>query len=219
MALRYRDLLDILIGRAERLGLVDPDTNKADAAELELYLFQALLDIVEVHDLDTYMVNNLSLTLTVEGQPDYPMPDDYGRLIMPRSQQKRGIYLFNGVKNVDLDYVDPNSFARQTPSVPAIPTQFTVMRRTLWLYPSPDAAYGIRGLYIDRVGRPDLDDDVLLSYPTALINETLFLFASDMNRLTQSLAATRTEGLARLVGGNMGGANRIATQLVGAPGG
>ena len=44
-SLRFSDLIDILIQRAERLGLVDAESKKADSAELELYLFQALLPL------------------------------------------------------------------------------------------------------------------------------------------------------------------------------
>jgi len=201
--LKYNDLLDILIQRAERLGLVDADAKKADAAELELYLFQALLHITDTSDLPAYTVQNMNIVTTQVGVVQYPMPDDYGRLITPRVQNKRGIYVFDTLQNKDLTYIDPNSFARQVSLVPGTPEQFTITQRTLSLFPTPDkSTYTVRGVYIQRVDRPDLDDDVLIMYPTALIDEALFRLASDMNRINQSLMTTRTESLARLVAGS-----------------
>jgi hypothetical protein len=189
--------------RAERLGLVDESSKKADAAELELYLFQALLDLTDGADLPAYVVQNITIASTAQGTANYAMPDDYGRLIMPRVQNKRGLYIFDGLLNTDLTYIDPNSFARQVSLTQGKPEQFTITQRQLWLYPTPDAtAYTIRGVYIQRVDRPDLDDDVLLGYPTALIDEALFRLASDMNRMTQTLLTMRVESLARLAAGS-----------------
>src|SRR5712692_4488612 len=51
MSIRYKDLLDLLMQRADRLALVDSATGKVDAVELELYMFNALLSIVETVDL------------------------------------------------------------------------------------------------------------------------------------------------------------------------
>jgi hypothetical protein len=201
--IRYADLLDIMMQRATRLGLVSDATKKADAAELELYLFQALLDITEASDLPAYTVQNTSIVTTAVGIAQYPMPDDYGRLIMPRVQNKRGIYVYDTFEIVDLTYIDPNAFARQLSTTPSRPEQFTITQRTLSLFPTPDTtAYTIRGVYIQHVDRPDLDDDVLIMYPTALIDEALFRLASDMNRVSQSLSATRAESMARLLAGS-----------------
>ena len=41
MPLHFSDILDLLMTRAERLGLVSGPEKHADAAELEMYLFQA----------------------------------------------------------------------------------------------------------------------------------------------------------------------------------
>lgn len=201
--LKFSDLIDVLLQRAERLGLVDQDSKKADAAELELYLFQGLLDITDACDLPAYIVQNTNIAATVRGVSSYPMPDDYGRLITPRVQNKRGIYSFDTLLNTDLTYVDPNSFARQVSLIQGPPTQFTITQRALWLYPTPDSAsYVVRGVYVQRVDRPDLDDDVLIAYPTALIDEALFRLASDMNRVSQSLTAARAESMARMIAGS-----------------
>lgn len=184
--LHYSDLLDIMTTRAERLGLTDPATQKVDAAELELYIFQALLDVVEASDLEAYTVTNTQMAVTTSGVATYPMPADYGRLILLRVQNKRGIYLNDGLKNDDLMYIDPNSFARQTSLQPARPKSFTVSKRQLFLYPTPDdntgSDYMVSGVYIERIERPNLDDEVLLSYPTVLIDVALYRLASDMGK-------------------------------------
>ncbi len=199
MALKFSDLLDILMQRAERLGLVDADSKKADAAELEIYLFQALLDLTEGGDLPAYLVQNTTIATTTAGTAVYPMPADYGRLILPRVQNKRGLYLFDSFELVDLTYIDPNAFSRQVALTNAKPEQFTITQRNLYLFPTPDKdTYTVRGLYMQRVDRPELDDEVPIMYPMALVDESLFRLASDMNRVTQSLVATRSEARLRL---------------------
>ena len=214
----YADLLDILMQRGARLGLLDEASQKVDATEMELYLFQALLDVSEIHDLEAYIINNVQIAATSAGVNQYVMPADYGRLITPRVQNRRGMYVFDGVRTFDLEYLDPNGFARLVSLRNAPPVSFTVMRRQLWLYPTPDANngtdYTIRGLYIERAGRPDLDEEVLLSYPTVLVDEALFLLAGDMNRVTPALAAKRAEGLSKLIGGPMGTVAKFARAAV-----
>ncbi len=202
MSLHYSDLLDIMMTRAERLGLVDPATQKVDAAELELYLFQALLDVVEVSDLEAYTVTNPQIAVTTATIASYPMPSDYGRLILMRVQNKRGIYLNDGLKNDDLTYVDPNSFARQTALVPGRPKQFTVSKRQIFLFPPPDTNtntnYLIAGVYIERIDRPNLDDEVLLSYPTVLVDVALARLGSDMGKQQPALDRSWQMAMAKL---------------------
>ena len=200
--------------RAERLGLVNADNGKVDAAELELYLFQALLDVSELHDLDAYTINNPQIVVTSAGENRYEMPTDYGRLIAPRVQNKRGLYIFDGVKSVDLEFLDPNAFARLVSVQDALPRFFSITRRQLYLNPTPDSNnsrdYTVRGIYIERIERPDLDAEVLLSYPSVLVDQSLFRLAGDMGKLTEALATTRSEGLAKLVSGPLGTVARVA---------
>ena len=207
--------------RAARLGLTDEETGKVDAAELELYLFQALLDVSELHDLDAYTIHNPQVAVTAAGDSVYKMPDDWGRLIAPRVQNKRGLYIFDGVKSVDLEYLDPNGFARLVSTQNAIPRFFSVTRRQLYLSPTPadnnGRNYTVRGIYIERISRPDLDAEVLLSYPSVLVDQALFRLAGDMGRLTEALATTRGEGLAKLVGGPMGTVARVAQSAMRRP--
>ena len=203
--IRYSDLSDLMLQRMERLGFVSPE-GRADAAEAELYLFHALLDIVELVDTPQFERNNQEITVTSNGIAEYAMPDDYGRLIHPRVQNKRGIFLWDTVSNTDLEYIDPNAFARQSSLANARPEQFTVIGRALWLFPTPDANgtsnYTVRGLYIVRPSRPDLEDEVTLSYPSALIDQALYRLASDMGKTNEMLTNARSEGIARLARGS-----------------
>jgi hypothetical protein len=204
--------------RGARLGLLDEASQRVDATEMELYLFQALMYISEVCDLESYTINNSQVALTSVGVNTYPLPADYGRLIIPRVLNKRGMYVFDGLRNFDLEYLDPNGFARLVSANNAPPVSFTVMRRQIWLYPTPDdnngEDYTVRGLYIERVDRPNLDEDVLISYPTVLVDEALFILAGDMNRVTPQLAAKRAEGIAKIIGGPMGSVTQLARAAI-----
>jgi len=202
MAITYADLVDLMLSRAERLGLTAPGETKADAAEMELYLFYALLEIVERADIPAYVEYNDMLALTQAGKRDYLLPDTYGRLIVPRAQNKRGVYLFDTVRNVDLEYVEPNSFHRETSLAPGMPERFTVTQRTLWLFPTPSAEFTLRATYVVRATRPELDDDVILNYPTALVDVALHRLASDAGKNAQILDQARQESLARLLQGS-----------------
>jgi hypothetical protein len=190
----------------ERLGLLAPGEQKADATEAELYLFNALLEILEVSDIPAYLTYNDHMVETSVGDASYPLPDDFGRLILPRVRNKRGLYLFDQARTTDLEYLDPNTFHRQTPAPHATPTRFTVTGRTLWLYPAPHANalpnFIVRGTYVMQAVRPDLSDEVILPYPTALVDVALCRIASDAGKQIQALDQTRQESLARLVQGS-----------------
>src|SRR3990167_8364170 len=209
MPLHFSDVLDLLETRAERFGLVSRTEQKADTAELEIYMFQALLDITESVDIPAYLKRDQAIAITTAGQPDYPLPADFGRLILPRVQNRRGIYLYDTIRNVDLEYVDPNVFTRRSSFRNERPTQFTIIERRLWLYPTPDgngtSDYTVRGLYMHVIDRPELDHEVPLSYPTALVDVALFRLASDAGKQVQALTATRTESMERLAAGGRSG--------------
>jgi len=187
--------------RAERLGLLTTADQKVDTVELEIYLFQGLLDILEVADIPDYTAYNGTFTITEAGNPSYPVPDVFGRLLLPRVKNRRGFYLFDGLRNNDLEYVEPNSLMRQLGAPNKKPTQFTVASRSLWLSPTPDTTYTVRATYVIKAERPSLDDDVLLSYPTALIDCALWRQATDMGKQVPALTAARQESIAKLLGG------------------
>lgn len=216
--MQYRDVLDILIPRAQRLGLTEASSGEVDAVELEMYMYNALLKLVELVDLSEYTAREPTIAVTEPGREDYPVPEDFGRLIRPTSLLTRGIRLSNGVTRSALTYLDPTDFDSDYLESGHVPTHFTVQTRTFYLRPAPDdnggAQYTLSGLYIQRVPRITLDHEVRLDDPAALIEETLFMLASDANVLTQSLATTRTEALARLAGGDMGRATQIGDRFV-----
>lgn len=206
MALKYSDILDLLMTRAVRLGLIDKTSGNPDAAELELYMFQALLDIVEMVDMPAFMHHDDNMMVTAAGIVEYPMPSDFGRLIYPRVQNHRGIYLYDTFQNVDLEYLDPNAFSRKVSQTNAKPASFTVMERRLWLYPTPDSNstlnYTVRAVYIRAASRPDLDEEVPFGFPTVLVDVALSRLAADIGKQTQALSATREEIAARLLAGS-----------------
>lgn len=201
MAVKYADLLDIMEQRAERLGLLTTADQKVDTVELEIYLFQGLLDILESADIPDYTDYNDNFARTEVGRPSYPVPDVFGRLLLPRVKNRRGFYLYDGVKNLDLEYIEPNGLLRQVGAPNGKPTQFTIVKRALWLFPTPDATYTVRATYIMKAERPVLDDDVLLSYPTALIDSALYRQATDMGKQVPALATARQEAIAKLLNG------------------
>jgi hypothetical protein len=219
LSLRYKDLLDIFIQRADRLGLVDPSTSRTDAAELELYLFQALLSIIEMEDLNDYTIRNENILVTQAGVDNYSAPDDFGRLIAPRVRNRRGIYLNDTAVDHDLEYIDPNIFVRQSNGPQGVPSQFTVMRRRFFLSPTPDANgannYKLRGIYIERAGRPDMQDDVPLAFPTVLTDEAIFILAGDMGKMNSTILTRRTEAMVKLMGSPLGNADRISRNMHG----
>jgi hypothetical protein len=202
MSLKYSDLLDIMEQRAERLGLIDVDEGRADSVELMLYVFQALLEIVESADIPAYMTYDALIAQTTTGKADYNLPDEFGRLILPRVHNKRGFYLFDTVNNVQLEYMEPPSFFARTEMSNNVPIFFTVAEEKMWLSPPPNGVYTIRATYIKQITRPELDDTVTLQYPTALIETALQRFATDVGKQAQGLTTSKQESLVRLTQGS-----------------
>ena len=204
--MKYKNLLDMLIPRVERLGLIDTSTGRADAAELELYLYQSLLDILDAFDFEAYTIIDDNMAITQAGTRNYALPTRFGRLIYPRVMGKRGIFLqdVTDAEAFDLEFVDPNTFMKRPSLANRRPTHFTISQRQLYLYPTPDAAaggsaYTVIGAYIERVERPEPDDDVILPNPAALIHNTIYLIASDTGKLNNILIQQRNESLQNLL--------------------
>lgn len=215
--MKYQDLLDMLVPRVERLGLIDSATGRADAAEIELYLYQSLLDILDSFDFEAYTIIDDNIALTQAGTRTYVLPSRFGRLIYPRVMGKRGIFLQDATdaEAFELEFVDPNTFMKRPSLANRRPTHFTISQRTLYLYPTPDvaaggSAYTVIGAYIERVERPDLDDDVILPNPAVLIHNTLYLIASDAGKLTQVIANQRQESLQNLLASQTRNAHLLA---------
>ena len=202
----YQDLIDIILPRVERLGLSDPTTARADAAEVRLYLYQSLLDILDSFDFEAYTIIDDNMALTQASIRTYALPSRFGRLILPRMMGKRGIFLQDetDADAFALEFLDPNTFMKRPSLANRRPTHFTISQRTLYLYPTPDVAaggsgYTVIGAYIERVNRPDPADDVILPNPAALIHNTLYLIAADAGKLNQIIVQQRQESLQNLL--------------------
>ena len=204
--MKYRDLFDMLIPRVERLGLIDTSTGRADAAELELYLYQSLLDIIDTFDFECYTIIDDNIAITQNGVRTYALPPRFGRLIYPRVMGKRGMFLqdVTDTEVFELEFVDPHVFMKRPNIANRRPTIFTLSERTLYLYPTPDvaaggAAYTIIGTYIDRVDRPDLDDDVILPNPATLVHNAIYLIASDTGKINEGIIKQRNDSMQNLI--------------------
>lgn len=204
--MRYEEILDLLQIRAENLGLKDAATERTDSAILELYLWQGLIDMSELADVPALMRHDVLLFTTESGVNTYRLPEDWGRLIQPRVRNRRGIYLYDTIKQYDLEYADPNVLARQHSPTRSRPRQFTVIERSLILYPTPDdnsgLNYTVKGVYVLRQERPALDDEVPVPYPGMLVDLALYRYAADLGKMIQSLADARTENVVRLAVGS-----------------
>lgn len=218
--MKYRDLFNMLIPRVERIGLIDTSTGRADVAELELYLYQSLLDIIDTFDFECYTIIDDNIAVTQSGTRAYALPKRFGRLIYPRVMGKRGIFIqdVTDAETFELEFVDPNTFLKHPSLANRRPSIFTISERTLYLYPTPDAAaggasYTVIGTYIDRIDRPELDDDVILPNPAALVHNAIFLIASDTGKINEGIVRQRTESMQNLLASQTRNMNMVATGI------
>ena len=181
----YSDLLDIALQRARRLKLGDMVVN-----ELEAAMYDTLVWLAGIYDLDAFIILDDAMYLTSTNQETYPLPSNFGRLLHPVKPNSSGdalsgLYVYDGTSLLPLTYKHPlewNDLDRTTDGAGA-PSTFTIMGRTLYLNPLPDAngtmAYRGRGQYIASIEPFELDDEVLLDHPHVLVSETLFKLAGD----------------------------------------
>ena len=203
----YSNLLDVTLQRARRLNLGETVVN-----ELERAMYDTLVWLAGIYDLDCFIKLNDAMYLTSTSVETYGLPSDFGRLLHPvkpnaSNEPFSGLYAYDGTSLLPLSYRHPlewNDFDRTTTGAPS---RFTIMGRTLYLNPPPDAngtnAYRGRGQYIAAVERFELDDEVLLDHPHVLVSQTLFRLAGDTpempaNTLTL-LAREATQDLTALV--------------------
>jgi len=188
MATRWLDISDMLEGRGKRLGLPD------DSADMVLAAWNVLQNIVDTYDIPSYMVNNDSMFQTLPGRTSYPLPEDFGRLLGTSDQQylnvggtgDSGLYLAGGsTKAFSIAFREAIAFRSQSTLQQGKPSHFTLSGRQIVLDPPPDtnggANYLAQGVYMAAVQRPDLDlqDEIILDEPTALVAGTLYQIASD----------------------------------------
>ena len=189
MTTRWSDIADMLEGRAKRLGIPD------DVADMLLAAHNVLQNIVDTYDLPSYLVNNDAMFQTLPGHTTYPLPEDFGRLLGTTDQLytgasgstgQSGLFLVGGSdKPFPLHFVEAIAFRNQATREPNKPQHFTLSGRQLVLDPPPDTNGGEnyigQGVYMACVTRPDLDleGEILLPEPTAIIAGTLYQIASD----------------------------------------
>ena len=189
MTMRWVDLADMLEGRAKRLGIPD------DAADLLLAAWNVLSNMTDTYDLPSFMVQNDAMFQTLPGHTSYPLPEDFGRLLGTTDQLylgasgetgQSGIFLVGGTdKPFPLPFREAIAFRNQATLEWNKPQHFTLAGRRIVLDPPPDANKGAnyiaQGVYMASVLRPDLDleGEILLNEPTALVAATLYQVASD----------------------------------------
>ena len=181
--MKYSDLLDIALQRARRLKLGDAVVN-----ELESAMYDTMIWLAGIYDLDCFIKLNDAMYLTSTSVETYPLPSDFGRLLHPvkpnaSNEPFSGLYAYDGTSLLPLSYRHPLEWNDLDRTTTGAPSTFTIMGRTMFLNPLPDAngttAYRGRGQYIAAVERFELDDEVLLDHPHVLVSETLFRLAGD----------------------------------------
>jgi hypothetical protein len=205
--MRYQQFLDVVLGRCRSLGFVDPETNQVNAGEVELAAYQSILDIVDGWDLDAFTVINEQIATTATGVRDYPLPGDFGRLMIPREDVEPGIFILTSstASPTPMRYRDPEEWFRVRTTNNGQPSHFTIVGNDyLRVDPPPDdnggSNYTLQGTYIKRFDVLDDDDPILVSHPTALIATTLARVAIDRGAPQANvLIAESARGLSKLV--------------------
>ena len=171
--MQYRAVVDMVIPRAMRMGLVDAETGQVDAVEVEMALLRYIQWLVAKYDLDAFTTLNEEIATTSTGRRDYPLPEDFGRLMQPDDRDEHGLFVHDGTNLHRLRYRDPQEWLRLQTSTNNRPTYFTIIGRDLQLDPPPDANnsnhYTLRGTYIQDVNDFSLDDE--LPVPLAAATE------------------------------------------------
>lgn len=196
----YRDILSQLKPRAERLGLTDLQTGRADDQELAQYMWSALMFFWENYDLDEFTVIQRFLFVTTSGIEGYRLPDTFGRLLTPWNREYGGITIAqsDGTGQTDLRYRPPAVFnASYDSSNTSQPTYFTFIGRDMLLSAIPNSAYRIGGTYIEAIA-PQLDDMVPSMLHRPLMTHTLTQLASDIGRMTPLLLKEEQQAIAML---------------------
>jgi len=191
VAFTWGDFHDIVGARLRDMGVEN------DVLDMLMRGYVLLQQLVDTYDLAAYTVQNDAMFLTMAGHREYPLPEDFGRLLHVHDEVRSGlsgagesgVFLRWGPAGslTALRYRDPILFRQQASTQASVPQTFTLGQhggmRALLLDPSPDNKDGIpylgEGVYIARVERPDLDDPILLDEPTLLVAGVLAQLAMD----------------------------------------
>ena len=199
----YRALIPVLQSRAERLGLIDPQTGRADADELGRYMASAVTYFAEKYDLDEFITIDRALFQTQANVELYTLPNGFGRLLTPATEDYTGITLSatDGTNKHPLYYKPPIVFNDTfDTSETGEPTEFTITGRWMRLSPKPNGGYLVGGTYVER-NAFSLDDQSPMMLETPLVVRTLLQLAADMGRVNQLLAIEYQDALSVLANG------------------
>ena len=203
----YRGLTDLILTRARRLGLKNPETGFVDATDVEMALYSQILDLVGRYDLDGYTVINRTMFVTTIDTEVYALPDDFGRFVTIRDQEEYGLALDNGTdaQPSALVYREPEDYERLRNRLSTNrPRYFTIAASgQLRLDPIPDAQYTGVGVYIRDIQPSELDEgSVPLQYANMLQHATLGELSSDFGHASAPvLLAEKQQALTTLVNG------------------
>jgi len=191
-------LITQMLPRAQRLGLVDPQTGYIDREEISHYLQASVRYLANRYQLQHFLKMNRELFRTEVGMESYVVPPNYG-FWYPDETRKSGLAVTNsdGTQTANLEYFDPPRFNLFRTTTQNKPAWFTLMEGLLYLQPIPDATY-----LIEAIERPIQDGaDIPEPYVAAVEIETLWRMASDLGKATVLLDRERLELLRTLVNG------------------
>jgi hypothetical protein len=192
------EIVEQLMPRMQRLGLVDSATGFVDADEVQTYVMAALRYLANRYQLQHFLHMNRELFRTVVGVESYALPPSYG-FWSPEETRRSGFAISarDGTNPTNLYYYDPASFNLLRSTTTGKPAWFTFVQHMMYLQPIPDTIYTIEALE-----RPTQDGNTVPDpYVQAVEIETLWRMASDLGRATGVLADERTQVLRTLVNG------------------
>ncbi len=202
----YDTIITLVLARARRLGLKNPDSGLVDAADCEVAVFSALVDLVGTYDLDGFTVPNPAMFVTTAGVDEYALPEDFGRFITPRDEKEYGIGVYDGSSLAPLTKQSPEEMLRLRQTTNAKPAYYTLTAYgRIKLSPTPDANSGTnytgRGVYIRDITPEELDTGTVpVAYAAALEKIALAQLCEDLGHPTTPLKqGARTQGLSVVV--------------------
>jgi len=176
-------LLDMLLLRAQDVGLTEEDSGKVDVTSLLQRVVHILETLSDTYDLDALTMTATPLVTTQSGQRDYALPPDFKRFINPRDHDESGLFLIRNGQSRPLGYRDPWTLERQKTETAGIPAFFTRLGGVIRLDPPPDdndgAQYTLSGLYIRHTSRETLETDIQQLPAALLLDMALAQYALD----------------------------------------
>lgn len=196
MPMTSDELTTQMLPRAQRLGLIDPQTGYIDRSEIAAYIAASVRYLANRYQLQHYLEINRELLRTVSGVESYTLPANYG-FWAPEETRRSGLAATNsdGTQTSNLEYYDPARFNLYRTTNTGKPSWFTVAQNLIYFQPIPDAVY-----LIEAIERPvQTGADIPDVYAAAVEIETLWRMASDQGKATPLLGAEHVEIVRTLV--------------------